>query len=79
MFINIVESITDTTEDGISSVMIAAQQNNYGEACDAIILGYGLPDSRKVSSNQVHARVHADRKKGNQSKITVGFIIDSQQ
>ncbi|CAF1137288.1 unnamed protein product [Rotaria sordida] len=53
------ESTTSKTEDGIPSVMTAAQQNSYGEARDVITLRSDVLVPRQLSCNQVLVRVHA--------------------
>ena len=54
-----IEPTTSQPKDGIPSIMVAAQQNGYGEACDVITLEHDVPVPRKLSSNQILVRVHA--------------------
>jgi NADPH:quinone reductase-like Zn-dependent oxidoreductase len=57
--INMAESTTHKNNDGIPSVMKAAQQNGYGEVRDVLTLGQDVPVPRQLSSTQVLVRVYA--------------------
>jgi NADPH:quinone reductase-like Zn-dependent oxidoreductase len=56
---NMAESTTTKTKGDIPFVMLAAQQNGYGDARDVLTLSQNVPVPRQLSSNQILVRVHA--------------------
>jgi NADPH:quinone reductase-like Zn-dependent oxidoreductase len=53
------KSTAAMSESGIPLVMTAAQQNNYGDACDVITLCQDVPVPGQLSCKQILVRVYA--------------------